>query len=99
MIPANPIAWFYEGQAAYAEAEYWREHCVAIATARLGADHPDTASSLNNLALLNYSLGRYVEAASYMEQALEIFERLLGGDHPSTKTVQQNLEIIRQAME
>ncbi|MCU0570153.1 MAG: tetratricopeptide repeat protein, partial [Oculatellaceae cyanobacterium Prado106] len=85
-------------QGRYSEAEPLYLQALEIRRSQLGNDHPYTASSLNNLATLYYSLDRYAESAAYMEQALEIMERQLGADHPSTKTVRQNLETIRQAM-
>jgi hypothetical protein len=36
----------------------------------LGDRHPDVATSLNNLALLNYSQGKYVEAELFVDKPL-----------------------------
>ena len=58
----------------------------------LGADHPDTAQSLNNLAALYYAQGRYSEAAPLFKEAVEIMERVLGAEHPNTKIVRENYE-------
>ncbi|OBQ14090.1 MAG: hypothetical protein AN482_02890, partial [Anabaena sp. LE011-02] len=61
----------------------------------LGDDHPDVASSLNNLAGLYYSQGKYNEAEPLYQQALNIFEQRLGVDHPHTIIVRGNLEHLR----
>ena len=57
----------------------------------LGADHPDTASSLNNLAELYRAQGRYEDAEPLYDQALSIRRRVLGADHPSTARSLNNL--------
>ncbi len=65
-------------------------HC-AIREAQLGADHPDTATSLNNLAGLYDAMGQYEKALPLYERALAISEAQLGADHPSTATSLNNL--------
>jgi len=89
--PATRIAWFNVGQSAFAEAEQWYEQCRAIAEQRLGDDHPDVATSLNNLAGLYCSQGRYAEAEPLYLQALDIQQRQSGGDHPDVATSLDNL--------
>lgn len=56
-----------------------------------GADHPNTLTSLNNLALVH-------EAAGHLERSIELHEqnladrlRILGPDHPNTLTTRNNL--------
>ncbi|MBC7891530.1 MAG: tetratricopeptide repeat protein, partial [Sphingobacteriaceae bacterium] len=53
---------FYAGQGAYAQAEPWYQQCLKVCRRRSGEEHPDVASSLNNLAALYDSQGRYDEA-------------------------------------
>jgi hypothetical protein len=48
----------------------------------LGADHPDVAASLNNLAGLYRAQGRYGEAEPLYRRSLQIVEQQLGADHP-----------------
>ena len=57
----------------------------------MGDDHPNTATSLNNLAFVYESQGRYGEAEPLLQQALEIRRRVLGNDHPNTATSLNNL--------
>jgi tetratricopeptide (TPR) repeat protein len=54
--------------------------------------HPDTAQSLNNLALLRYSQGDYDGARPLFERALAIHEKVLGAEHPSTAASLNNLD-------
>ncbi len=41
---------FYEGQGFYSQAEPWYQQCLLVSQTRLGDNHPDVATSLNNLA-------------------------------------------------
>jgi tetratricopeptide (TPR) repeat protein len=50
----------------------------------LGPDHPDTATSLNNLAYLYQQQGRYSDAEPLLRQALSIREHVFGPEHPDT---------------
>jgi tetratricopeptide (TPR) repeat protein len=40
------------------------------------------ATSLNDLARLNYSQGRYAQAEALYQRALVILEKALGREHP-----------------
>ncbi len=66
---------------------------------QFGAEHPDVATSLNNLAGLYESQGRYSEAEPLSLRALAIFCTQLGAKHPHTQTVFGNLkEFLRQTI-
>ena len=54
----------------YNDAIPLAERALAINEAQLGADHPATATSLNNLAELYQSMGRYGEAEPQYQRAL-----------------------------
>jgi hypothetical protein len=60
------------------------ERALAISEAALGADHPDIATRLDNLALIYRDLGRPADALPMMERALAISQTALGPDHPET---------------
>ncbi|KAH7343782.1 acyl transferase/acyl hydrolase/lysophospholipase [Rhizoctonia solani] len=57
----------------------------------LGKDHPDTLTSMNNLANTYGSLGRYEDASALHSEALDVLKRVLGKDHPDTLTSMNNL--------
>jgi hypothetical protein len=57
----------------------------------LGADHPDTLTSRNNLAGAYESAGDLGRAIPLFEQTLTDRTRVLGEDHPSTLTTRNNL--------
>jgi tetratricopeptide (TPR) repeat protein len=78
----------------YAGARPYFERTLAICEQVLGAEHPNTATSLNNLGGLLRAQGDYAGARPYYERALRIFCAALGEQHPSTQTVQNNLEAL-----
>ncbi|MGK2349046.1 tetratricopeptide repeat protein [Actinomyces sp. W5033] len=57
----------------------------------LGADHPDTLTTRNNLASAVRDSGAPARAASMLEKLLEDMVRVLGADHPGTLTTRGNL--------
>jgi hypothetical protein len=62
----------------------------------LGADHPHTLTSRNNLAGAYESAGRLGQAIPMYEQALADRERVLGADHLDTLTSRNNLASARR---
>ena len=60
--PFIAMASFYAGQVAYTKAEPWCANCLETTQNRFGEDHPDVATSLNNLTYLYSSQGRYEDA-------------------------------------
>ncbi|EEP69805.1 tetratricopeptide TPR_4 [Micromonospora sp. ATCC 39149] len=57
----------------------------------LGNDHPDTLTSVNNLAYAYDSAGDLGQAIPLYKQALTDRRRVLGNDHPDTLTSVNNL--------
>ena len=60
----------------------------------LGPEHPETLTSVNNLAELYRSQGRYGEAEPLYRRALEASERVLGPENPATLTTRGNLAVL-----
>ncbi|KAK4233049.1 hypothetical protein C8A03DRAFT_48277 [Achaetomium macrosporum] len=58
---------------------------------KLGAGHPDTLTSMGNLASTYWNQGRWEEAETLQMQVMETFETKLGADHPDTLTSMANL--------
>jgi hypothetical protein len=77
------------------EAILLYERTLADSERVLGADHPDTLGSRNNLAGAYVSAGRLGEAIPLYELTLADRERVLGADHPQTLTSRNNLERAR----
>jgi serine/threonine protein kinase/tetratricopeptide (TPR) repeat protein len=59
----------------------------------LGADHPDTLSTLDNLAGAYKDAGRTADAIALFEQVRDAKRKKLGADHPSTLTTLHNLAL------
>ena len=85
-------------QGRYSEAEPLYKRSLLISEQQLGADHPDTAQSLNNLALLYESQGRYPEAEPLYKRALTIAEAVLGSEHPTTVLFRDNYEALQRRL-
>jgi tetratricopeptide (TPR) repeat protein len=79
------------GRAAYSQAAPLLRDALAIREKALGPEHPDTASSLNNLASLLEAQGDLEGARPLFERALAIREKALGPEHPKTATSLNNL--------
>jgi tetratricopeptide (TPR) repeat protein len=58
----NKLARSYHEQQRYTEAESLYQRALAISEKALGPEHPGTAATLNNLAVLYRELGRQAEA-------------------------------------
>lgn len=67
-------------------------------TASLGGNHPDTLSSLNNLALGYRAASQFDQAAQLLEQALAAARSELGPEHPQTLQTMGNLGVVYRAM-
>src|SRR5262249_37554015 len=87
---------YFRRQAAYSAAEPLLRRALAIAEKALGPEHPDTATSLNNLALVLHDQGDLAAAPSLHERALAIKEKALGPEHPETSTGLNNLAFVLQ---
>ena len=62
-----------------------------------GADNPDVAHSLNNLAELYRTQGHYALAEPLLKQALALNEQALGPDRPNVATGLHNLAVLYRA--
>jgi hypothetical protein len=67
--PAIGLARVAEHQAAFADALKWLELGLEQCERRLGAEHPVTATALNNLAALLQATNRLAEAEPLMRRA------------------------------
>jgi tetratricopeptide (TPR) repeat protein len=92
------IGYYLQFRGEYAAARPYYERALAIREKTLGADHPDTATSLNKLGLLLQAMGDLARARPYYERALAIQEKAFGPDHPDTAQSLNNLGLLLQAM-
>jgi tetratricopeptide (TPR) repeat protein len=84
-------------QGKYGEAEPLLQRALAIREEQLGPTHPDTVTSLSNLAYLYHAQGKYGEAEPLYQRVLAICEEQLGLTHPDTATSLNNLAGLYQA--
>ena len=71
-------------QGRYSEAAKLQHRVLNWREINSGADHPSTATSLNNLAMLYGNQGLYAKAEPLYQRALAIVEKALGPEHPDT---------------
>ena len=89
------IASYQAGEYRTAEKPFTRSLMICEKT--LGPEHPNTAESLNNLALLYIAQGKYDEAEPLYKRSLAIYEKALGPEHPNTATSLNNLARLYRA--
>ncbi len=86
----------------YNQGRYERAIVVArkaleVAAQALGRDHPDVATSLNNLALLYRTQGQYAQAEPLFKRSRAILEKALGPDHPNVASSLENMAQLFRA--
>jgi tetratricopeptide (TPR) repeat protein len=80
------------GQYASAEASHRQE--LGLRKRVLGPEHPDTLTSMSNLAGVLDSQGQYEEAEAMNRQTLARWEKVLGPEHPFTLASMGNLALV-----
>ena len=78
----------------YKEAKPVYLRLIALREDLYSPDHPDTATSYNNIGLVYDEQGDYDKALEYYGKALDIWERVLGPDHPDTATSYNNIGLV-----
>ncbi len=90
----NQSGYYMNGRAQYSEAGLLYKRALAIYEEVQGANHPDTARSLNNLAALYDTQGKYADAEPLYQRALAIVEEVQGATHPDTALSLNNLGFL-----
>ena len=88
---ASRMGFYLNARAFYEQAEPLYQKALAIRESVLGENHPDTATSYNNLAFLYSRQGLYEQAEPLYQKALDIRESVLGENHPDTAGSYNNL--------
>ncbi|OBT53786.1 hypothetical protein VE04_07701 [Pseudogymnoascus sp. 24MN13] len=91
------LGWYYMLKGETIRAEPILQEAIVVRERELGVNHPDTLTSVSNLASVLQRQGRYKEAESMNRRALEGRERELGVNHPSTLTSVSNLASVLQS--
>jgi hypothetical protein len=81
-------------RSAYAEAEADYFRTLEAGKWLLGEEHPDTLTSMNNLALTLRAQGDHAGARAIQEEVLAVRRRVLGAVHPDTLASMNNLGVV-----
>ncbi len=78
----------------YDNALEWYGKTLEIRENVLGKEHPDTATTYNNIAGVHYHKGDYASALEWYGKALKISENVLGKEHPNTAMTYNNIAAV-----
>ena len=81
----------YHENGLWGEAEKLLVRLLELRQTVLGAEHPDTLTSMNNLASTYMNQGKHKEAEELQVRVLELKQTVLGTEHPDTLTTMNNL--------
>jgi tetratricopeptide (TPR) repeat protein len=93
----NQVVQFYQ-QGQFEQALPFAEKSYRLRKEVLGERHPDTLTSLNNLAEIYRVMGRLSEALPLSKKGYRLFKEVLGEKHPYTLTSLNNLAEIYRVM-
>ena len=82
---------FLQADGKMQDSERLTRRAFEILLTLFGAEHPDTLTSMNNLASTYWQQGKLQDAADLQERVLEARRRTLGEEHPDTLTIMGNL--------
>ncbi|HEU5380833.1 MAG TPA: tetratricopeptide repeat protein [Ktedonobacteraceae bacterium] len=85
----NTLAEIFYAQKAYAQMEVLLQQALQIHEQVLGTDHPATARSLYNLAVLAAAQNHDTQAAGYFARTLSIRRQALLPEHPDRVAAEQ----------
>ncbi|MCL2357232.1 MAG: FxSxx-COOH system tetratricopeptide repeat protein, partial [Defluviitaleaceae bacterium] len=78
----------------YSRALEWYERGLNIDEKVLGKEHPDTATTYNNIAEVYSSQRDYDKALELHQKTLAIYEKVLGAEHPDTTAAYNNIATV-----
>ena len=84
----------YYDMGEYSKALSSYEQSLEIMKVALPPNHPDLATSYNNIGLVYYNMGEYSKALSSYEQSLEIMKVALPPNHPDLATSYNNIGLV-----
>src|SRR5258706_75794 len=84
----------YKWHGRYDKALRYYERALAGEEKALGMDHPDTLTTVDNMAFVFDHQGQYDKALKYYERSLAGKEKSLGVDHPDTLATVHNMALV-----
>ena len=88
------MSYYNETQGRYNLAYERGLDALSIRENILGIEHPDTLTSMDNLATVFSDQGKYQAAEEMHQRALELKGKVLGPEHPETLTSMDNLALV-----
>ena len=77
--------------------EYYQKS-LAIYLKQLGPEHPDVATSYNNIGFVHREKGDNDKALEHYQKALDIFSEQLGPDHPYTTQTLEHVSLLKEQL-
>ena len=96
-VSLNKLGDFHLERAEHRAAEPQMRRALAICEKLYGAEHPEIAANLNNLAMLFRATNRPSEAEPLFRRALAIDKQTYGAESPEVATSLNNLAVLLQA--
>jgi tetratricopeptide (TPR) repeat protein len=84
------------GQGKYQQAIPIAKRAVELAKRTWDPEDPNTAETIDNLAVLYANIGEYAEAEPLYQEALRINQKVWGREHPRTVKILNNLGVLYQ---
>ncbi|CAF1429434.1 unnamed protein product [Adineta steineri] len=92
------LGYVKRNQGDHEKAIRYYEQGLEIQQKTLPSNHPDLATSYNNIGSVYDSMGEYSKALSFYEQGLEICQKTLPSNHPSLATSYNNIGNVYDSM-
>lgn len=85
------LGWCQNALGQYTAAEKAFSNSLSLSRSMYGPQHPEVATSLNNLAFVLSRQGQYVAAEALYRETLAVNQKLLGKEHPAIAKSLNNL--------
>ena len=72
-------------------------HMTSDERQKLGKEHPNTLTSMKDLASTYWSQGKLQEASDLQERVLKMMSKILGEEHPDTLRSMSNLSLTYES--
>ena len=86
LILYHQLAGVKEDQGEYQEALEFHQKCLDIYLKSLPPNHPNLATSYNNIGLVHDKMGEYSKALEFHQKCLDIYLKSLPPNHPDLAT-------------
>ncbi len=94
----NRLAHFYNQRGNYPLAVRKFKRIFEIARGKFGPSHPNTLTSMNNLAAMLRVMGNNIEAKALLELVLGIRQKIFGLEHPDTMSSMESFASTLHSM-